>query len=102
MEQRENGAPPTGIWAYGYEIAPALPLHRLGLIETLVGEEQVRAKQSARKWEGRLVSEEQVTHILVVSDSPDQGLEVNQKLEAELARLQARFSLSTPLQVEHP
>lgn len=99
---KQDRPPPTGVWAYGYEISPPLPRRRLRLIEALVGEEHARAKQSARTWEGRLVAEEQVTHILVVSDSPDQSLEVNQKLEAELERLKARFSLTTPLEVERP
>jgi hypothetical protein len=49
-----------------------------------------------------LVVEEQVTHILVVSDSPNQDLEVNRKLEAELKRLDAAFVITTPLELPSP
>jgi hypothetical protein len=100
MEKKKRAPPPVGVWAYGYEIAPPLARHRLRLIESLVEEERSNAKLSARTWEGRLVAEEQVTHILVVADSPSQDLEVNRKLEAELKRLEAVFSLTSPLEVE--
>jgi hypothetical protein len=83
------------IWAYGYEITPPLPVDRLRAIEGLVSEEQAHAKLARRTWQGRLVVDEQVTHILVLSDTADQDLSVNRRLEAELKRLDAGF-LVTP------
>jgi hypothetical protein len=45
------------------------------------------------------VAEEHVTHILVVSDSPEQDLEVNRRVEAALSLLEAGFSVTVPLAV---
>jgi hypothetical protein len=44
-----------------------------------------------------VVPEEVITHILVVSDSPDQDHEGNRKLESELKELKAKFSVSVPM-----
>jgi hypothetical protein len=99
MEKLGVDPSPRTIWAYGYEIAPPLSQDRLRVIEALVKDEHSSATLGARTWEGRLVVQEQVTHILVVSDSPDQDLEVNRKLEAELRRLEAGFSVTMPLAV---
>lgn len=86
-------------WAYGYEIAPPMTQARLRAIEHLLEEEHANAKLQTRTWQGRFVVQERVTHILVVSDSSDQGLEVNRRLEAELDRLEAVFSLTPPMPV---
>ena len=80
MEPQKRGPPPREVWAYGYQISPALARGRLGGIENLVEEGHASAKLGARTWQGRLVVEEQITHILVVSDSPDQDLEINHRL----------------------
>ena len=40
-----------------------------------------------RVWAGRMVREQRVTHIMVVSDSPDQTLEVNRRLESRLEEI---------------
>lgn len=101
MEENKRGPPPRTIWAYGYQISPPLARDRLRSIEALVDDEHSNAKLDARTWEGRLVVEEQVTHILVVSDSPDQNLTVNRKLEAELKRMKAGFSVTVPLAVSN-
>lgn len=98
MEKNTQGHPHRPVWAYGYEIAPSVERGRLAAIERLVEEEHSNARRGARTWEGRLVVEEQVTHILVVSDDPDQDLEVNRKLEAELKRLDAAFVMTAPLE----
>lgn len=102
MEQNKRGPPPRTIWAYGYEISPPLARDLLDSIEALVDDERSSARLDARTWEGRLVVEEQVTHILVVSDTPDQDLVVNRKLEAELKRMKAGFSITVPLAVSNP
>ena len=74
--------------------------HGGGGIRTRVGFEGVRARRDARTWEGRFVHQEQVTHILVVSDAAEQDLEVNRRLEAELRDLEASFSLTAPMAVD--
>ena len=89
-----------GIWAYAYQIVPPQPAGRLHAIKALLDREAMDAKTRARTWEGRLVADEHVTHILVVSDSPEQDLEVNHRVEAELRDLEAGFSVTVPMAVE--
>lgn len=94
------GVPPSDtIWAYSYEIIPPQPEVRLRAIKTLLEKEHAVASGGARKWEARLLVEHEVTHILVVSDSPDQDREVNRRLEAALRQLDAAYSLTVPLAV---
>ena len=68
-------------------------------IRTLLEEEHLRARRASRTWAGTLVSEQQVTHILVVSDSPDQRRAINRQLETRLKQLKATFSLGPPVAV---
>jgi hypothetical protein len=58
------------------------------------------ARTRSEVWEGRFINGEYITHILVVSDSPIQDGGINRRLEAELKRLEARFSVSRPVEVE--
>jgi hypothetical protein len=96
--------PPTGsskkpVWAYAYQIVPPQPEGRLNAIRALLDREAIDARTRARTWEGRLVAEEHVTHILIVSDSPEQNLDVNQRVEAQLRDLRAGFSITVPMAV---
>jgi hypothetical protein len=100
MEYKNRPIPSPKKWAYGYEISPPMTQVRLKAIEDLLEEEHANAKLQTRTWQGRFVVEEQVTHLLVVSDSPDQALEVNRRLEAELNRLEAGFSISPPMALD--
>ncbi len=86
-------------WAYSYEIVPPQTRDRLQLIDTILAEERANAERAARSWNGRFIIEEQVTHILVVSDSPDQESEINRRIEAELTALQAGFSITAPMSI---
>ena len=99
MTQKLNDTSPTKMWAYGYQITPPQPESRLAAIQSLLDSEHRSAKDHAHTWEGRFVHEEEVTHILVVSDSPDQHQAANRKLEAALTALEAGFSLTAPLAV---
>ena len=72
---------------------------RLRSLERLLDDEQSSAKREARTWSSRFVVDERVTHILVVSDSPEQDLEVNRRVEAALSLLEAGFSVTVPLAV---
>jgi hypothetical protein len=88
------------VWAYGYEIVPPQPQERLRTIRALLDREAVDARTRARTWAGRLVAEEHVTHILIVSDGPEQDLEVNHRIEAALRELEAGFSVTSPMALE--
>lgn len=106
LESQGTGSIPAGeerraktIWAYGYELLPPQHRDRLGGISALLDDAHVEAGLIAEIWEGRLVNGDEVTHILVVSDSPDRKREVNRRLEAELRNLGAGFAITIPLAV---
>jgi hypothetical protein len=86
-------------WAYAYRIVPPQAEDQLRAIQTLLDREHSEARRGARTWEGRFVHEEQITHILVVSDSPDQDREVNRRLGVALNELKAGFLLTAPMAV---
>ncbi len=87
------------LWAYAYEIVPPQPSSRLGTIRTLLKDETAAARGGARTWSGRLVRGRRATHILIVSDAPGRNHSINRRLEAELERLDAAFSVTEPLAV---
>jgi tRNA/tmRNA/rRNA uracil-C5-methylase (TrmA/RlmC/RlmD family) len=87
------------IWTYAFQIEPPQTEHRLRTIKTLLEQEQADAERHARTWVGRVVREQQITHILVVSDSPEQSRDVNRRLEAEFKALAVGFSISAPMVV---
>jgi hypothetical protein len=85
------------LWAYDYAIVPPQAGERLDGLRTILGEEHAAARRAARTWTGRVVCEAHATHVLVVSDSPDQGRVVNRLLERWVGRAHAAFSLTLPL-----
>ena len=94
--------PPPGsktVWAYAYEIVPPQTEERLRRVLALLDREQAQARLGDQIWEGRFVLGQHVTHILVVSDNPQQDLEVNHRLEAELRGLEAGFCITAPMAV---
>lgn len=101
MEQEKRHLPGRALWAYGYELAPPVERDRMGGIQSVLDEGHLQAKLASQTWEGRFVNGDHITHILVVCDSPHQGLKVNRNLEAELVRLEAGFSVTAPLEVVH-
>lgn len=84
-------------WAYAYQMVPPQPSSRLGTIRTLLQDETAVAHSGARTWVGRLVLGRHTTHILIVSDAPGRSSPINHRLEAELERLEAEFSVTEPL-----
>jgi len=90
---------PKPMWAYAYQIVPPQSEARLAAVKALLDREHTRAKASAHTFEARFLHEQQVTHLLVVTDSPEQDGEANHRLEAALAKLQAGFVLTAPLAV---
>ena len=99
-EHQTPRGPRKAVWAYAYQIVPPQPEERLQAIRALLAREAVDARTHARTWEGRLVADEHATRILVVCDSPEQNLAVNERVEAELRDLEADFSITTPMAVE--
>ncbi len=87
------------LWVYAYEIVPPQPSRRLGAIRALLKDATAAARGGARTWSGRLVQERAATHILIVSDVRGRNRPINRRLEAELERLDAAFSVTLPLAV---
>jgi hypothetical protein len=94
-----EGSASKTLWAYAYEILPPQRNDVMKEIGALFLEEHVEAKREAHRWAGRMVREQRVTHILIVSDSPDQSRGVNRRLESQVERLKARYSLTAPMAV---
>jgi hypothetical protein len=66
-------------------------------VQTLLARAHLDARDQARTWEGRLVREQHVTHILVVSDSPAEDGELNARLESGMRLVGAGFQRTAPL-----
>jgi hypothetical protein len=92
---------PTPLWVYAYEIVPPEPSKRLDTIRALLEGENLSALGGPGAWAGRLILEHKVVHILIVTDTPVRNREINWKLEAELDRLHATFSVTKPLAVHN-
>lgn len=90
---------PKTIWAYTYRVVPPQTAARLDKVQSLIDEERRDAKLRSATWEGRLVVDERVAHILVLSDTPDLDRDVNRRIEAELRELDAGFSVTVPMAV---
>lgn len=91
--------PSPVIWAYTYRLVPPQPASKLRAVKALLAKEHRAAKQRAAVWEGRLVVDERIAHILVLSDSPNLDHEVNQRLEDALRAIDAGFAVTVPLAV---
>lgn len=95
-----GGGDSTGtLWAYGYELAPPVPRTRLEGMRAILAAGKAEARTMSRVWEGRFINGDDITHILVVSGSPARNDDINRRLEAELARLDAGYSVSIPVEV---
>jgi hypothetical protein len=99
MPNEKHIPTPKTVWAYAYQILPSQSAARLHSIKALLDHAHTEAQRDARTWTGRVVVEEQVTHILIVSDSPEQNHEANRRLEAKLQELNAGFSITVPIAV---
>lgn len=99
MTSKQRRRSDKTVWAYAYQILPPQSADRLRAIKILLDREHVDAQREARTWAGRIVLEDKVTLILIVSDSPEQNREINEALAAEVQRLQAALLITTPLAV---
>lgn len=87
------------IWAYTYRISPPQAAMRLRRLRALLSEEHAKLADTRDTWEGRLVIEDRVAHILVLSNSPDLTRDSNRRIEAELSRMGAGFTVTVPLAI---
>jgi hypothetical protein len=87
------------LWAYAYRLLPPLDPAKLRQLKELMAREHSAAQQEEGKWEARFVTDERVAHILVLTDSPDLDRAANKRIEGELKRLEAGYSLTVPLAV---
>ena len=87
------------LWAYAYQIVSPQSLKRLGTVRALLNDESAAARGGARSWGGRLVLGRRATRILIVSDTPGRNHSIDRRLEAEIERLDAAFSVTEPLEV---
>lgn len=87
------------IWAYAYRLEPPQSASRLREVKALLEREHNTAKDRSGTWEGRLVDDERVSHILVLSDTPDLTGEANRRLESALKAINARYNLTVPMVV---
>jgi hypothetical protein len=90
---------PAVIWAYAYRLEPAQSASRLKEIKALLAQEQQTAKARNGTWEARLVTDDRVSHILVLSDTPDLTGEANRRLEQALQAISTKFNLTVPMVV---
>lgn len=86
------------LWAYAYRMPPQ-PVGRLGPIRSILETEAAAARADDRTWSGRLVLEQDATHILIVSDGPTRDDPINDQLRAELERLDVPFSVTDAMAV---
>lgn len=99
MTNKEPKPGPGIVWAYAYELMQPQAENRMRGVQGLLHREKAEARKDARSWGSRFVTQEQVTQILIVSDSPRQDLEVNRRLEAELGELKADFFVTPALAI---
>jgi len=92
-------SPPPNLWAYTYRLVPPLPAERLRALRALLAREQTAARTRDGVWQERMVTDDRISHILVLCDSPDLDHEVNRRIAAALHTLDAEFAISTPLAV---
>ena len=90
--------PPRGIWAYTYRLTPPQSAERLRKVKKLLALEHREATARDGTWEGRMVVDDRVANILVLSDSPDLDRDVNRRLEAELRAIDSGFAVTIPFE----
>jgi hypothetical protein len=90
---------PRTLWAYTYRLEPPQSALRLRGVRVLLDREHLAAGTGLGTWEGRLVVDDRVSHILVLSDSPQLDGGANLRLEAALRDLDATFVLTVPMAI---
>ncbi|SRR5712691_458803 len=89
-------------WAYAYQLDPPQPEPRFAKLKILLRRARLAAQRDGRLWTGRIVVEAHITHILIVTDAPDQVHTVDRAIDAELKRLKMGFAVTGPARVSLP
>src|SRR3989442_6872073 len=89
-------------WAYAYQLTPPQPEPRLAKVKTLLRRARLAAQRDGRLWTGQIVMEAHITHILVVTDAPEELRAVDRAIDAELKRLKMGFAITRPARVSLP
>ena len=63
---------------------------------------RLAAQRAGRLWTGQVVKDAHITHILVVTDAPDEARAVDRAIDAELKRLKMGFAITGPARVSLP
>jgi len=83
-------------WVYAYQLDPPQPEPKFKKIHSLVRQAQTAAQRGGHLWTGRIVVETLVTHLLIVTDDPQQAPGVNRAIEAQLKQHAMGFALTGP------
>jgi len=89
-------------WAYAYQLNPPQPEPRFAKIKMLLRRARLAAQRAGRLWTGQVVKDAHITHILVVTDAPDEARAVDRAIDAELKRLKMGFAITRPARVSLP
>ena len=89
-------------WAYAYQLNPPQPESRFAKIKILLRRARLAAQRDGRLWTGQVVKDAHITHILVVTDAPDEVRAVDRAIDAELNRLKMGFAITEPARVSLP
>src|SRR5213592_3010965 len=89
-------------WAYAYQLDPPQPEPRFAKLKILLRRARLAAQREGRLWTGQIVMEAHITHILVVTDAPDEVRAVDRAIDAELKRLKMGFAITGPARVSLP
>src|SRR5881628_3244280 len=92
----------SDLWAYSYQLDPPQPEPRLAKVKTLLRRARLAAQRDGRLWTGQIVVEAHITHILIVTDAPDEVRAVDRAIDAELKRLKMGFAVTGPARVSLP
>jgi hypothetical protein len=87
------------LWAYTYRFIPPLRPERLAALRALLARVHRAAKGRDGVWEGRMVADDRISHLLVLSDSADLDDDTNRRIAAALQALDAAFAVTVPLAV---
>src|SRR6266566_940146 len=89
-------------WAYAYQLDPPQPEPRFAKLKILLRRARRAALRDGRLWTGQIVVEAHITHILIVTDAPDEVRAVDRAIDAELKRLKMGFAVTGPARVLLP
>lgn len=91
---------PQRVWTYTYRLDPPQSAERLRAVKALLEQERIEARDGTGTFDARLVTDERITDILVVSDSPRVDHPLNASIERALRILGAGFERTAPFAID--